>query len=142
MRIHFSNATSQKKFFVRTQESPDNFHKCDIILTRKFHKCDTLLCVIFHKCEAISKVDFHKCNNSSHKKPPDPHDLGGFFRAKSEPYTPPFNVIEAPCLGCQRMARRSTTPTIQSKISAKTVSTKIPAITVLMSKTPSACRMR
>ena len=76
------------------------------------------------------------------KKPPGLIDLSGFSPAKSGSYTPPFNVIEAPCLGCQRMARRSTTPTIQSKISAKTVSTKIPAITVLISKTPSACRMR
>ena len=44
--------------------------------------------------------------------------------------------------GCQVIRRRSTAPTAVSSTSAKAVSTRMPANTVLMSKVPSACRIR
>ena len=44
--------------------------------------------------------------------------------------------------GCHFISRRSMRPTRASSRSAKTVSTRMPAITVLMSKLPSACRIR
>lgn len=44
--------------------------------------------------------------------------------------------------GCQRMKRRSSSVTARSMTSAKAVRTRIPAITVFMSKVVSACRIR
>jgi hypothetical protein len=48
----------------------------------------------------------------------------------------------SPAAGCQRISRFSIRPTPQSSASANTVRTRMPAITVLMSKAPSACRIR
>jgi len=48
----------------------------------------------------------------------------------------------SPARGCHFISRFSTRPTTPSSSSAKPVSTTMPAITVLMSKVPSACRMR
>lgn len=45
-------------------------------------------------------------------------------------------------VGCQRIKRFSTSVTMRSRISAQAVSTKMPAITVFMSKVVSACRIR
>lgn len=44
--------------------------------------------------------------------------------------------------GCQRMKRRSSSVTARSMTSAKAVRTRIPAITVFMSKVVSAWRIR
>lgn len=45
-------------------------------------------------------------------------------------------------VGCQRMKRRSSSVTARSMTSAKAVRTRIPAITVFMSKVVSAWRIR
>ena len=48
----------------------------------------------------------------------------------------------SPACGCHFINRFSTRPTSASSPSANAVSTRMPAITVLMSKLPSACRIR
>ena len=48
----------------------------------------------------------------------------------------------SPPRGCQTSSRRSASVTPQSRRSAKAVSTTMPANTALMSKVPSACRIR
>ena len=54
----------------------------------------------------------------------------------------PYNRSVSPARGCHFINRVSTRPTSASSTSANAVSTTMPAITVLMSKLPSACRMR
>ncbi len=64
-------------------------------------------------------------------------------RARSRGATlPSYSFSVSPAAGCQRIRRFSTRPTAPSRASAKTVSTRMPAITVLMSNEPSACRIR
>ena len=69
---------------------------------------------------------------------PSGHTAVMMFFVISGRYTPPLSVTEDPALGRQRMARRSMIPTPQSSTRATAVRTRMPAITVLMSKTPSA----
>lgn len=53
-----------------------------------------------------------------------------------------WNPLPHQTVGCQRIRRFSTSVTMRSRISAQAVSTKMPAITVFMSKVVSACRIR
>ena len=53
-----------------------------------------------------------------------------------------WNPLTHQTVGCQRIRRFSTSVTMRSRISAQAVSTKMPAITVFMSKVVSACRIR
>ena len=68
------------------------------------------------------------------KSRPDRATSGQDFSAYS------FSV--SPLFGCHFISFFSARPTAASSASANTVSTTMPAITVLMSKVPSACRIR
>ena len=54
----------------------------------------------------------------------------------------PQSFSVSPARGCHFIRCRSMRPTAASSSSANAVSTRMPAITVLMSKLPSACRIR
>jgi hypothetical protein len=64
------------------------------------------------------------------------------FSATSPPGTAAQSFSVSPVFGCHFISRRSPQPTAASSSSAKAVSTRMPAITVLMSNEPSACRIR
>ena len=55
---------------------------------------------------------------------------------------PAYSFSVSPLFGCHFINRFSMRVTAASSSSAKAVSTTMPAITVLMSKLPSACRIR
>ena len=66
---------------------------------------------------------------------------GGFLKRHQHGFTA-HNFSVSPDLGCHFIKRFSSLPTATSSSSANTVSTRIPAITVLMSNAPSACKIR
>ena len=67
-------------------------------------------------------------------------EAAGVPRAGSARRRYSFSV--PPAFGCHFISRFSATPTSASRASANAVSTRMPAITVLMSNAPSACRIR
>ena len=71
-------------------------------------------------------------------------DLGavGTRAAVSRDRAARYSFSVSPARGCHFIRCRSIRPTAASSSSANSVSTRMPAITVLMSNAPSACRIR